>query len=321
MQSSTMRVSVIIPTYNYGHFLPDCLESVLGQTVLPDEIVIVDDGSTDNTPEIVQPYLSNPCIKYIRTENSGVSAARNTAINASSGEIIGILDADDKWRADKLELQLPLFEKPKVGVVYSLSQPFDKNGPVTEYRRVSPRRGQVLDALMTNNVVPLSSALVRRECFEIAGMFNNSYGICADFDLWTRMSVRGIEFDYVNQPLMMYRIGHGSMITNVSWKNREQHAILRELFDVFGRRACTVGMKRTAWASYFSKRAYSHYTQGSQLRSLVDSIRSIYYRPVGVLDGMAWRVLAKSLLPKRVVAMIRRRHNDDERSLLRSERS
>jgi len=106
----SMQISVIITTYNYGHFLPDCLESVLSQTVPPDEIVIVDDGSTDNTSEVIQPYLSNPRVTYIKTVNSGVSAARNTAIAATSGDIIAILDADDKWRSDKLELQLPLFE-------------------------------------------------------------------------------------------------------------------------------------------------------------------------------------------------------------------
>ena len=306
-----MQVSVIIPTYNYGRFLPECVESVLGQTVLPEEIIIVDDGSTDNTPEIVRPYLSNPLIKYIRTENSGVSAARNTAIAASTGDIIGLLDADDKWRSDKLQLQLPLFENTRVGVVYSLNLPFDENGYVTEYRRVSPRRGQVLDALLNNNIVPLSSAMVRRECFEKSGMFNERYGVCADFDLWTRMAVRGIEFDYVDEPLMMYRTSHTSMITDVTWKDREKHAILCELFDVHGRQDCTSRMKRMAWATFFSKRANSHYERGNQWRSLVDSIRSICYRPVGVHDGMAWRILAKSLLPKRAVAMLKHRHKDD----------
>lgn len=303
-----MRVSVIIPTYNYGHFLSECVESVLGQSVVPEEIVIVDDGSTDNTPEVVRPYLSNPLIKYIRTENSGVSAARNTAIAISTGEIIGLLDADDKWRSDKLELQLPLFANPKVGVVYSLCQPFDENGPVIEYRRVPPQRGQILDALLNNNIVPLSSAMVRRECFEKAGMFNERYGICADLDLWTRMSVRGIEFDYQNEPLTMYRINHASMITNINLKDREKQAILHELFDVFATQACTFRMKRTAWATFFSKRAYSHYKRDNRWRSLVDSIRSIRHRPFGVHDGMAWRMLAISLLPKRAVAMLKYWH-------------
>ena len=309
-----MRISVIIPTYNYGHFLSECLDSVLAQTVLPEEIVIVDDGSTDNTPEIVQPYLSNPCIKYIRTKNSGVSAARNTAIKASSGDIIGILDADDKWRSDKLELQLPLFANPKVGVVYSLCQPFNENGPVKAYRRIAPRRGQILDTLMSNNVVPLSSAMVRRKCFEKSGTFNESRTSCQDFDLWTRMSVDGVEFDYVDQPLMMYRTGHSSMISDLNRHYREQHKVLRELFEGYGLQACTRRMKRTAWASYFAKCAYSHYTQDKQLRSLVDSIRSIYYRPVGVLDGMAWRVLAKCLLPEMCVKIIQRRQIDVQES-------
>ena len=309
-----MRVSVIIPTYNYGHFLRDCLESVLGQTVLPEEIVIVDDGSTDNTPEIVQPYLSNPRIKYIRIENSGVSAARNTAIKASSGDIIGILDADDKWRSDKLELQLPLFASSKVGVVYSLCQPFNDNGPVKEFRRIAPRRGRILDALLSDNVVPLSSAMVRRECFEKTGTFNESRKSCQDFDLWTRMSVDGVEFDYVDQPLMMYRVGHASMILDTSRHYREKHIILCELFEGHGLQACTRRMKRKAWAAFFSKRAHSYYNQGNQMRSLVDSIRSIYYRPVGVLDGMAWRVLVKSLLPEKCVQMIQRRQSDVQES-------
>jgi hypothetical protein len=151
--------------------------------------------------------------------------------------------------------------------------------------------------------------MVRRECFEKTGMFNESRKSCQDFDLWTRMPVDGVEFDYVDQPLTMYRIGHASMISDQSRHYREHQIVLRELFDGIGHDVCTSRMKRTAWAFYFAKCAHVYCERNNRWRALVDSIRSIYYRPFGVVDGMAWRVLAKSLLPRTVIGVLRLRRN------------
>jgi glycosyltransferase involved in cell wall biosynthesis len=300
-----LKVSVIVPAYNYGCFLAECIESAINQTMPPDEIIIVDDGSTDSTPEVVQPYLVDRSVKYIRIDNSGVSAARNKGIIASTGGIIGLLDADDIWRSDKLELQVPLFENPRVGVVYSLFQPFNENGPITNYRRTSLQRGHILAELTCNNFIPTSSALVRRSCFDEFGAFNERVDICEDLELWIRMAADGVEFDFVNQPLTMYRVHSGSLISDVSRKYRQHYSILRELFDGVGKEMCTKETQANAWANLFAERAYDHLERSNRRNALIDAMRSIYHRPFGVLDSMAWRILAKSMMPQILVNLLR----------------
>lgn len=311
-----MRVSVIIPTYNYGHFLPECVESVLGQTVLPDEIVIVDDGSTDNTPEVIRPYLSNPLIKYIRTENSGVSAARNTAITASTAEVIGLLDADDIWHRDKLELQLPLFSDPNVGVVYSGVESFG-DGEIVQSRTVRRlRREEMLWSLMQRSQIVTSSALVRRACFERVGMFPVKFSQSEDYHLWLRIAATGFDFDCVEQPLLKYRTGHDSAVSTARIGERflAKASVLEDVVGdpEFGA-AFSPRMLRTALSANLAKRACLHYEKGNRRCALVDSIRSILHRPFGVLDGTAWRILVKSLLPKKVVGILKRRRTTAQR--------
>lgn len=122
------QVSVIIPTYNYGRFLRECLESVFAQSVKDIEVIVVDDGSTDETPEVLG-SISESRLKVIRTANRGVSAARNTGLEAATGEFLAFLDADDRWRPAKLERQLRvLVSEPSVGVVFTDFLRFDQNG-------------------------------------------------------------------------------------------------------------------------------------------------------------------------------------------------
>src|SRR5215469_2999794 len=123
-----VTVSVIIPAYNYGRFLGEAIASVQAQTVTDLEIIVVDDGSTDNTPELLASFDDRRLVT-VRTSNRGDSAARNTALPLVQGRYIAFLDADDRWRPTKLELQLQLLNsEPEVGFVFSDFVRFDANG-------------------------------------------------------------------------------------------------------------------------------------------------------------------------------------------------
>src|SRR5688572_19309459 len=114
-----MRTSVIIPTYNYGRFVREAIESVQRQTVQDFEIIVIDDGSTDDTQEVLR-GIADPRLRIYRTENRGLSAARTEGLRHTRGEFIAFLDSDDRWRPEKLELQLAMMERePDLGAVFT----------------------------------------------------------------------------------------------------------------------------------------------------------------------------------------------------------
>lgn len=301
-----MRYSVIVPTYNYGHYVPQSLGSALSQSVPPFEIIVIDGSSTDNTPDVLKPYLADARVKYIRTENLGVSAARNTGIGQSSSELIAFLDADDIWVHNKLELQLPLFNNSHVGVVYSLRQPFNEKGLINDYEHVKVFRGSVLPYLMEHNFICLSSAVVRRACLDKAGLFDTRLSQGEDMDLWLRIAAEDYEFDYVDQPLVHYR--QGGMASNpTQWDRRYQNNKL--MFKTFFsnpkyKSKITYTMRRHARAALWRKRGYQFCERRSRFKALKYGIGSAFYVP---FDRMAWGVIAKSILPQKLVSELRKR--------------
>src|SRR5262245_39591868 len=121
-------VSVVIATRNYGHFLAGAIESVLKQTWTDLELLVIDDGSTDNTNDVVQPFLSDKRVRYHRTDGLGQSRAKNLGIQLSQAPLIAFLDGDDAWLPLKLDRQLHLFRDRRVGVVYGRRLMMDENG-------------------------------------------------------------------------------------------------------------------------------------------------------------------------------------------------
>ncbi len=291
-----MKVSVIIPTYNYGKYLQESLSSVLKQTYSAFEIIIIDDGSTDNTQDFIQPYLSNPTVKYIKTENTGVSSARNTGIKLAKSPLIAFLDADDIWHYDKLEKQLPLFKNPMVGVVYSLKDTFNENGPRENYERGKLFRGNILPYLMTHNFICSSSAVVRYECLKKVGLFDSRLSQGEDMDLWLRIAAEGYEFDYVNLPLVDYREG-GQASSPVQWEKRFRGNTLmfRNFFShPRFKKKVTHKMRRQAWAALWRKRGYLLIEQKKRIQALRYATASLSYVP---FNRMALGIIAKCLLP------------------------
>lgn len=210
------RVSVVVTCYNYARFLRESVESVLGQTYPDCEVVLVDDGSTDETPEVAARWGDDPRVRYVRQANAGQAAAKNHGIRLAREPLVAFLDADDRWDRTKLAKQVPLFARPAVGVVYARGLFLDGSGntrvPATVRRHGGARAGRVTTALLYDNIVPFSSAVVRRELLDQVGGFDENLAMAIDWDLWLRLS-RLCEFDWVDEPLLHYRVGHGDQMS------------------------------------------------------------------------------------------------------------
>jgi len=200
------KVSVVIPTYNRANLLMSAVSSVLDQSYSDFEIVIVDDGSKDDTEERIK-ALGECRIKYFRNSvNKGVSAVRNIGITNSAGEYIAFLDDDDEWLPGKLERQVDILDNgpSNLGLVYTGSLSVDlATGSLIE--TTIPRyKGNVLNDLAVLNFIPTSSVLVRRECFTKIGLFDENLSYGEDFDLWIRISTEFL-IDYIRDPLLIHK--------------------------------------------------------------------------------------------------------------------
>ena len=227
------KVSVVIPAYNCEKFISTAIESVLSQTYGDYEIVVVNDGSTDKTDEILSRYT--PKIKKIYQPNKGIAEARNTGVANAEGEYIAFLDGDDAWLPDRLKMQVDLLEKNgKVGLVYSDTYIVDSKvfaAPDSASRRTfqvrQPRRGSVLEFLFIENFIPTSSVMVRKECLSSIGRFDPAVVPIEDYDMWLRIAAK-YEVDYTDIPLVKYR-DHASSF------RREKIVTVTHIIDVLNK--------------------------------------------------------------------------------------
>lgn len=204
------EVSVIIPTYNYGRFIAQTIDSALGQTLPPREVIVVDDGSTDSTPEILARYGER--IRVIRKQNGGVAAARNTGAEAAAGDLLAFLDADDIWLPQKLERQVQRFEEePTLGLVHCGMQWIDAEGNPTGEGLVNGMEGWVAEEMLrfrrTTIIAPGGTTLVPRRIFQELGGFDPRLPPSEDWDFSYRVASR-YKVGFVPEALLLYRL-HG----------------------------------------------------------------------------------------------------------------
>lgn len=216
-------VSVIIPAYNCERYLGEAIESVLSQDHRPLELIVVNDGSTDNTETIAGRYGDR--IIYIGQENRGPAAARNRGLQISRGEVIGFLDADDLWSENKLSLQLTrLAEDRSVEIVIGLSQPTklqaDKDGKAIFQKWLDP-----YCALL------LSAALFRRSVFEKVGLFDETLHYGEDTDWFMRAREMGISMAIIQEVSLFYRHHGFNMTLDSAKRNRFFIKALKKSLD------------------------------------------------------------------------------------------
>jgi glycosyltransferase involved in cell wall biosynthesis len=192
------KVSIIIPAYNSEQYLRATIESVLAQSYVDYEVIVVDDGSSDGTKALVI-GLGGP-IRYIYQSNSGPAAARNTGIDAATGELICFLDADDSWTHDKLRVQVEFMERhSNVGLLFSDAEEYDESGVQCPsllatsrfYSEIARESlvGEAFQKLLEENFIPTSTVMARRACFDATGLFDVALRGPEDRDMWSRIAV------------------------------------------------------------------------------------------------------------------------------------
>jgi len=216
-------VSVVIATYNMGQYLSQAVDSILAQSWTNIEIIVVDDGSTDNTSSMMQRYENNAKVIYIRNSNQGQPKAKNCGIKNSRGEFIAFCDADDFWEPNKLAVQMPLFANTKVGIVYSEVSNIDENNQrYAKAPNEERREGKITEHMLMQNCVPFGTAVIRKACTEKNGIFDEQFRMGIDWDLWLRYSLDW-EFAYTPERTYVYRVWSGQMSNN--YRGRYDHAI------------------------------------------------------------------------------------------------
>ncbi len=207
------QVAVIIPAYNQSQYLRQAIQSVLDQTFIDWEAVIVDDGSSDDTRNVAHSFTDSR-LRYIYQENRGLSAARNTGIRSSTAPYLSFLDSDDMFLPEKLALLLDALEQqPELGMVAGQAIPVDEN---------NQRVGKIMDTplpqqperLLLGNPLHVGSVLLRQSWQEQAGFFDESLRSYEDWDMWLRLSVLGCRMSYVNKPVSLYRF-HTAQMTRI----------------------------------------------------------------------------------------------------------
>jgi glycosyltransferase involved in cell wall biosynthesis len=200
-----IRISVVIPAYNAAHFLPRSLASVFAQTLQPIEVIVVDDGSTDDTAAVAAQLGAT----VIRQPNGGISVARNTGIDHSSGEWVALLDVDDKWAPEKLERQWARIRSDTV-LVYTGVRTFDDNGMREGQPAMDPLAAKKM--LRFANPIAPSSVLMNRKAFDRAGPFRDIPS-CEDWGMWVRLSRLG-PFEVEPDVLTYYYVHPKSVSAN-----------------------------------------------------------------------------------------------------------
>ncbi|GBE39173.1 MAG TPA: glycosyltransferase [Nitrospirae bacterium] len=210
------KVSVIIPTYNRAVQAAKAIRSVLDQTYRDLEVIVVDDCSSDDTEEAVK-RLNDNRIVYIRHDiNKGGAAARNTGIRLAKGEFIAFQDSDDEWMPEKLEKQMQVFENspPDTGVVYTgFWRVENSKRTYIPYPWVTRKEGAIHEELLKGNFITTQAALVKKECFDKAGMFDDSLPRLQDWELWLRIS-KYYGFKCVDEPLLVVYYSGGSITSD-----------------------------------------------------------------------------------------------------------
>jgi glycosyltransferase involved in cell wall biosynthesis len=262
-------VSIVIPTYNYARFVGHAIRSALGQTFADREVIVVDDGSTDDTRDVVGAF--GDAVRSIHQPNGGLSAARNTGIRAARGRYVAFQDSDDIWLPDKLAHQVPVLEaRPEVGLVYCDSIFFDDATGADMDRqsdRFEPRSGRVLEALITRgNFIASPTPLVRREVFEQAGLFDESLRSCEDWDMWIRAAARW-EVAYVPVALTRYRVHGNSMSKNIPRMREAQLVVLRKTLAALGARDVD---RAAAWRRLYVDTGLAFFTLGRYAEARAD---------------------------------------------------
>jgi len=224
----TPIVSVIIPTYNRSHLLGEAISSVLAQDFRYFELIVVDDGSTDDTQHLLKSYQN---IQVVRQDHYGVSAARNAGIARASGQLLAFLDSDDLWLPKKLSTQVAFFKQHPNALICQTEEIWMKNG-----RRVNPKKrhkkhsGMIFEACLELCLVSPSAVMIERTLLDQVGCFDEKLPACEDYELWLRIGCR-FPIYLISDPLVIKRAGNHDQLSTLPGLDRYRIYALKKLIE------------------------------------------------------------------------------------------
>ncbi len=291
--NSLPLITVVVVNHNYGRYLAECIESVLAQTYRNIEVIVVDDGSTDNSLCVLQAYVER--IFIIQQENKGVSAARNVGLFKGRGQWIAFLDSDDVWRPTKLREQSKYLQDSAVGMVFCGVEHTDELGLCLGY--TSPVvASDVLPKLVTFAPVTIaggSTAVVRADCLRDLGGFDENLSTAADLDMWTRIAAQ-YEIRAVTAPLVKCRRHSSSMSLDVALFERDNYRLLTKAFS---NPSCARihHLRRQSFGRFYMILAGSYFQQRQWGRAIYCASKAVLYWPLELthLLGLPLRSLRR----------------------------
>jgi hypothetical protein len=257
-----LRVTTIIPSYNRANYLPLAVDSVLGQTYPVGELVIVDDGSTDNTREVVERYEGR--VRFSQQNHGGVSAARNKGLELAQGEVIAWCDADDVWEPTFLQRTVPLLDKDlQLDGVYAGVAHIDSDGNrLPQENRIAVPPDQLYAALADDCFIQTTALVMRKRCFDQAGWFDTNFDISEDYDMFLRLA-QCCRIVGLGEPLVQYRVHHQNTVGNTAKWCESRLALTRKHFG--DPRQGVTGMTEQ------QRRAHAHAYRAAAVKCLQDS--------------------------------------------------
>lgn len=271
-------ISVIIPTYNHEKYISEAIQSALDQTYKDLEIIVVDDGSTDKTRELVKTKW--PMVKYIYQNNQGISAARNKGIRESTGDHVAFLDADDFWYKDKLALQVKQIEQnDKIGLITCGRKVIGETGEEEYIPEINNlERTDILKKLAISNIIGGgSTVLVRRSCFDKVGYFDEELKVSEDCEMWFRIC-KEYEYRSITAPLVGYRSIKGSqsyygdknLVNQIKYLNKIKKEIDRDTI-------------LKAYSEKYYCAAWSFKESGNRLAALKYILKAFIIYPINII--------------------------------------
>jgi glycosyltransferase involved in cell wall biosynthesis len=280
------KVDIIIPAYNAARYLTAALCSVEAQTFEDWRILLIDDGSTDNTAEVAAPFADRlgQRFTYIKQENQGVSAARNAAIRNSSAEYMALLDSDDIWLPCRLAESLSYLEShPRVGVIHSSVAFVDETGVILQTFNAPQKHGEGMIApyiYMRKVHLPCPTVTFRRRCIETVGLFDESMRATEDRDLLLRIALH-FEVGFIPKVLAHYRLSAASASADPNHMLRGQ---LRFIEKHYGAPGCGALVRRIALSQCYREHAEALERHGHHWKALKFTARSIGFYPLDLTN-------------------------------------
>lgn len=286
-------VTTVIPAYNSEQYIAEAIDSVVAQRGVAAEIVVVDDGSTDETRSIVQSYGDR--VRLLSQENRGPAAARNYGTSVARGEWIAFLDSDDAWLPEKLARQLALVDRT-VGMVYTDRRNFGDIGRVRERGSQSFTlwEGDIFEPLLLSNFITTSSALIRKDWFDRLGGFDEELMVCEDWDLWLRFAAAGGIARVCREPLTRYRWSESSATNNQLRMCEGRVRVLERALASACAAALPAAEVRRARASVWKCSAW-HAAEWRRSVAFRWYARAAFYWP---WDGSVYKQMIKCFLPR-----------------------